>query len=269
MLPGKTYDQILTDMLADMVKMTPFTYTEEGSIARSFFEVVAYQIGDLYSQLEEDVANCRISTATGSYLDEIGQIVGCTRGTGEGDENYRYRIANQVYTAAKSNKTALDILCRQVDGVKDLIWMPYSNGVGSFSVYVITDEIDTPNAVVNAVQNIIEQNQALGISGYAKKPTLIPVDLKMQAVFPNNTPDSLRVQTCDTIATAIASYINYLPMGASLSIQDIRQSMKASYNIMDIIPQGIIIADIAREVTDMYAIKLDERLYARNINVTK
>lgn len=98
----------------------------------------------------------------------------------ESDESYRWRLSRQVTAAAAANETAVRLACLAVPGVADVVLHPYSRGAGSFDVYVLATTGEPSPALLQAVQEAIDQQQALGIHGRARAP--IPVGLQFQAL---------------------------------------------------------------------------------------
>lgn len=77
----KQRTEILRQALSSVAKNTPITAQGPGSIARSIIESVTTEIGDLYDVLDFNISQSLISTASGSSLDNIGELYGVKRRT--------------------------------------------------------------------------------------------------------------------------------------------------------------------------------------------
>lgn len=264
-MPRKDKNQNLNEMLDDMKNNTPITKTSEGGMARSLIEIFNERIDDTYDYIDDNIYASRFSSASGSNLDDIGELFGCTRLIDETDGNYRYRITQQGYVAAKSNEIAIRMKCLEVEGVRDVILTPYTRGIGSFTVHVLSDELDTPDDLINKVQKVINDNQAAGVRGVAAKPKLIPVDITIRLVLSSGVTSQESNSIAYDIHSKIETYIKGLGMGNPIKIMDI-------FNIAEqprIAETSIEVVKInSRTITGSqteYICKWDERYYPRDI----
>lgn len=173
----------LTNMMNELIANTEITNLSPGSIARSILEIVNKQIEEEYVYLETYLPMTFLSTATGNYVDLIGALLHVTRNTNESDTNYKYRISNQVFAAAGANYVAIQLACLSVAGVKDVLIVPYAYGIGSFAVYVVTDDQNTSDSILADVQTAIDTTKALGVYGVAEKPKVKIVDVNFSLYF--------------------------------------------------------------------------------------
>lgn len=263
----KSDEQNLNEMLQDMKANTPITQTAPGGTARAVLEIFNQRLSTTYDYIDDKMMMAYVSTATGIYLDMIGELLDCTRLPNETDGNYRYRITQKVYVAAKSNETALKALCLQVDGVNDVIFTPYTHGMGSFTVHVISDELDTPIQLINQVQSILDENQAAGVRGIAAKPILIPVDVIIRTVVTSGVTQQEASSIAYDIKTKVESYIKELGMGSPIRSMDIYQIAYRA-RVAEVSIENIKIND--REISGSpseYAIQWDARYYPRDVKV--
>lgn len=76
---GRTRADVTKRLLERLPKLTPYTYTGEGSIVRGILEAVAAEIGNAYSILGYSFTQQLVSQATGPSLDALGTLYGVTR----------------------------------------------------------------------------------------------------------------------------------------------------------------------------------------------
>lgn len=112
---------------------------------------------------------------------KVSNLAGiCNAQDRESDESYRWRLSQQVTAAAKANETAVRLACLSVPGVADVLIRPYGQGAGSFDVYVLATVGEASPSLLQAVQDAIDQTQALGVRGRARAP--VTVGLQFQAL---------------------------------------------------------------------------------------
>lgn len=229
-----SYDEILQNLLDRLQANTQIVDVDPGSIARAFCEVLAEQYSQFYDQLDLNTTLGFVSTANGQFLDMIGQLLGCTRVVNETDSNFRSRIINQVYVIAGGNLTSIRLRVLSIDGVRDVIMKEFTKGAGSFSIYVITDDIQTPQNILNQVEDIVNTTKSYGVYAQVKAPVLLPVDLKVRLVFGDNVSDAEKASIRQIAKTNIKAYIDNLGMGGTFSINEVlRNAIAASNKIAD------------------------------------
>jgi len=73
------YNDLLSSALAELTTKTDITQLGPGTKARTLIEVVMREISNTYTQLNIELANVFVSSASGKNLDFIGELVGLTR----------------------------------------------------------------------------------------------------------------------------------------------------------------------------------------------
>lgn len=259
--------EVLNGMLEDMKNNTPITQIAEGGLARSILEIFNERIDTTYNYVDDLSPMAYVSTATGSYLDRIGELVDCERLSNELDENYRYRITQQVHVAAKSNKDALVLKCLEVEGINDVILTPYTYGIGSFTAHIISEDLDTPDELVLQAQAILNENQAAGVRGIAEKPELVSIDIVVRLVLMAGVTSQEGRSISYDIQTKIEDYVKELGMGNSINSMDIYQ-IADSAKVAEVSVESVKIN--SKEIDTLqpeYSIKWNERCYPREIKI--
>jgi len=264
----KSKEQILNDLDYRIRTLTDITNTNPGSVARTFLEVLTEEFYEFYTELELAVTMGFVSTATGRYLDLIGELLNCIRIDGETDENYRSRIVNQVYVVAGANLTAIRLKALSVDGVKDVIFKEYAHGAGSFSCYVITDDAQTSAATLRAVQSAINDTKAYGIYGEVKSPVLIPIELMVRLIFSSDTSSAEKTAIRQSVVNEVRSYIDNMVLGETLIVNElIQRVMDVSTKIQDLDIYGMKVNGVSRYVANTSS-KWDERFILDVLDIT-
>lgn len=264
----KSREQILNDLEYRLRTLTDITNTDAGSVARTFLEVLTEEFYEFYDELELTVTMGFVSTAAGRFLDMIGLLLNCTRVLGETDENYRSRIVNQVYVVAGANLTAIRLKALSVEGVRDVIFKEYSHGAGSFSCYVLTNDIQASRSILNAVEAAINDTKAYGIYGEVRTPVLIPVELMVRLVFSTDAGSAEKTTIRQNAVREVRNYIDSISMGEPLVINElIQRIMDTSTKVRDLDIYGMTIDGQSRYVTNA-SIKWDEKLILDLLDIT-
>lgn len=79
--PRKSYDQLRSEARRALETGGVITNLNDGGVARQILDIGALQIADLYDAQSFQALQGRLSTASGVYLDLIGQSRGLTRGS--------------------------------------------------------------------------------------------------------------------------------------------------------------------------------------------
>ncbi|HLO11234.1 MAG TPA: baseplate J/gp47 family protein [Pseudoneobacillus sp.] len=263
MLINPTEQQIIDDMISYLSLNTSITNFDDGSIAKGLVIAFAKQLYKQYQIFKIRGAAGYLSTSTGMYLDMMGELVNCTRFTSETDDNYRYRIAHQIQIVASSNETAIKFRCLAIDGVKNVVVKKFARGIGTFDVYILTDDPVTPADILSEAQSVIDDAAAMGISGYALSPAPIPIDMKIKLISNKTITQSMK----KAVEFAVKTYIDSIELGGTMIIDQVTKAiMNASSDIIEFDYNEIKIN--GRFISPInYSASSDERLYLRGISI--
>lgn len=217
----KEYSLMVEDAIARLDKNTELHDFSAGSLARSLVEAFYDDLDDLYSELAEISHKYFISDTEGIYLEELAVLFGLKREQGESDDNFRYRIKSWTETKAAANETAIRLASLSVEGVIDVIVKKYVRGTGTFDIYVITEDPETPQVLIDEVQNKIENIQAAGIKGLALSPKKKYIDLTAQYTFYANTSNEDKSRIIYEGEKKIREYLVNLKLGSEIIINKI------------------------------------------------
>jgi phage-related baseplate assembly protein len=264
----KSREQILADLEYRIQTQSGISNTDPGSVARTFLEVLTEEFYDFYSELELTVAMGFVSSASGRYLDMIGMLLACNRTLGESDASYKMRIVNQVYVVAGANLTAIRLKALSIEGVRDVIFKEYTHGAGSFSCYVITNDVQASRSILNAVEGAINDAKAYGIYAEVKTPVLIPVELMVRLIFSSDAGNAEKTTIRQNAARTVRNYFDNLVLGETLVINEVIQIiMDVSTKIKDLDIYGVTVDGTNRYVTNQ-TIKWDEKFVLDVLDIT-
>lgn len=265
LFPVKPQDEILNEMMQELEASTGINDFSPGSVARSLLEIIARKIYLGYNDLNVYGSQVFLSTSSDYYLDLIGSWLDCQR-NGDGNDSYKYRIANRVYEVASSNELAIKFACLSIAGVKDIIITKYTHGSGSFSVHVITDEVDPPQTVLDQVKIAVDKVKAEGIRAVITKPTPMPIDVSYSIKTNGRTSSSESLEF--QIKSSLKNYIDYLGTGAEMSIQQVISKALENSFVTQAFLSSFRINDESIILRESYKFEWDERPYIRNVSVT-
>ncbi len=266
LFPTKKESQIFEEMMAELEQTTGINDNSPGAIARSILEVINRKLNSFYRYFDEYAAMIFVSVAEGDYLDMIGQLLNCTRLPTELDHNYRYRITNQAFSAAAANRTAIRLKCLSIPGVKDIIMTPFTRGSGSFTVHVITDELDTPEAIMQQVRSAVLEIKAEGVRAIISKPLLCPIDLEFSAALQSRSNTPMESASL-TMKEQIKDHVDKIGIGEPIFIQKIMAIAMLSQDISEVYLTSFKINEEPMIIRDRYQLNWDERPYLRDVKV--
>lgn len=258
---------MLETILQAMIERQGITETAPGSVARTFAEILVEEFYPFYEELDAITINSYVTSATGSYLDLIGELLNCMRLPGESDKDYRFRITNQIFVVAGATETALKIKIMTIEGVADVEFVRFTHGAGSFTCYVTPTVYPLQKNVLFEVQKMVEAVEAHGIYGEVKTATATPVDVSLSLIFNSSTTNPERQTIRQNVAASVERYINNLGMGGALIINElIEQIMATNPKIVDLQIVNIAVKDVNQYIRNLYP-KTQEQYFLNKINV--
>ncbi len=215
-IPTKTLEQLQEEAL-QRLQNTP----GPGSVVRLLLAVVNSVLAEYYQRLDVIHMNSYVSTASGDFLDLLGEIVHCERRENEPDDEYRYRISQQALADATANRTAIRLAALSVDGVKDVILHEYALGTGSCAAYVVIDDLSQQDSILSSVRENIAGVKAEGVRIEVLTPKLIPVGLEMALIFKGSLLELDRQSLMSLAEQGATAYLNSLYPGDAVIIDDL------------------------------------------------
>jgi len=218
MINPKTTEQVRQEIYTALPPDLKNMY--DAGKAKALVDAFSEQIGDFYEAFDENVRQVSLSTATGAYLDFIGRSYGVPRLFNESDDLYRLRIQNNILTQQTGNATSIDSLLRSHPRVKDLKYVDYVYGAGSFAIFVITsDDSIADGAFLQELQGMVNVVKSRGTKALVLAPTYVPMTISAILTIPaGEDADMLRT----SVSEALYKYIWNLDIGETLYIDELR-----------------------------------------------
>lgn len=150
----------------------------------------------------------------------------------ESDNDYRYRINLKITSRAGANQAALQFAILQIPGVQNIVFEPKA---GTFIAYVYGISPQVPTSLLGLVQTAINTTAAFPLTGLAVAPNLVGFSLETSITFIAGVSSGDRQSIIQNAISAAQTYINNLPVGAALIINELAaQIINADRKILDI-----------------------------------
>ncbi len=350
----REYSDLYKSIIQDVIENTPITNMGESSTTRAITESIARRFAELYGSMDAYINSAFISTATGEFLDNIGDLYGVTRhesmraysgednfrfyidpatgytvtdlinianangaaistivisqgttistgdvsytttspatlsnsgtyvpiiatGTGkefnvgpgglinnnvasnqmaifsiaryilctndeaidtgvdyESDRNYRSRIYAGRLSAANANEVSVRNAALSVPGVSDVILTKYPEGIGTYSIVVMSEYPIASTPLLNAVNEAVSQVAALGSRAIVTTPEYLAVELKVKLHFRATVEAEEQDTVKSSVRVALIDYTNNIGVGGTWVVNEVVQRvMGVSDGIMD------------------------------------
>jgi len=151
------------------------------------------------------------------------------------DTEYRFVLSKAVTAAEAGNEISIRLAALSVQGVSDVLIVPFFYGVGTYSIVVVgTTPIVADNTLTN-VLGLVQQVTSLGEFVTVRPPRYIGVEIAAKLIFTKNTIESDKVLIMGQVTDALFDYINNIPLGQGL-IRDqiIAKILNVSSEILDV-----------------------------------
>lgn len=261
---------MLEEAMDNLQSKTDITNFHPGSIARSLLEVY-------YDDLDKENEMLELAAAVGfltsdecknEYVDEIAKLFDMERYPNESDENFKFRIQKHTQSKAMANKMAVRLACLSVEGVRDINMKPYIKGTGSFGVYIISDDPETPDAIVNKVQEKIDTTKAYGIKAEAIKPKNVYLDINIIYVFYENTDPATKESVIYEAETQLREFFINKDLGSELILNQIIDLLMDvdQESIKNLFIRDMRLDDVQVIINDKI-FYWDERIVPKNISI--
>lgn len=235
-----------------------------GGIAKLFSSIINSEISEFYETLSVYHLQCFVSTATGTYLEHIGKLLNCDRKEKETDDNYRFRITNQVLSVASANKASIKLAALSVDGVDSVVLVPFSKGAGSFDLFVVNNNGELNDKVINNVKNEVVKVIGYGINCNVSEPRYKKVEISIKLLYKNSVQYIDTDEINDKVRKNIHNYINSLEIGEELILNKLNSIiMSSDKNIANFICESFKINGVKCAFTNQY-LKINEKFVANN-----
>ena len=128
----------------------------------------------------------------------------------ESDDDYRYRIRLKLQSPNGANEAALRFQILMIPGIQDVVFAP---AAGTFTCYVYGIPSDGSSALLQNVQQAINNTVAFPLTGIAVAPDLVGISLTTTLTLTASATQSDQATIISNAVTAAQNYINNLAIG--------------------------------------------------------
>lgn len=211
---GLSLSEIYNNIVASFKTKTNLDLYE-GSVIDKYTISTSAAIEDAYTEIENNKNPHIYTNLSGSDIDSVGILVGCSRYSGESDSTYLYRMVNWNTSNQTGNSTAINTALTNMTYASNVNYTPYTHGVATATAYIIPISLDD-TTVANAIAET-KTRLAGVISESTYVEYVVPEILKVQVVcYMSVYKDEDTIKT--NINSKFETYINNLAPGDSLEV---------------------------------------------------
>lgn len=153
----------------------------------------------------------------------------------EKDEQYRYRIINKVTASEAANQISVVLALLNVPGVSNVTAAPYARGIGTFDYYIKPVVPSAGEDLLTTCRTVLNKVKAEGISGYARYPERVGIELQTSVKFKDDVSESEKLDILANATQNVLFYLVNLSQGASFILNEVVQVvLQSSEKILDI-----------------------------------
>lgn len=210
MLITKNVNDIVNSIIDNLVNqgLVPSSSSiHDGSILKTLIEAIALELVEIYKKADYIDENARLSTASGVYLDRIGELFGVIRTENEPDSIYRMRIIEKVTAQKTSSKSYILSELKNINNIGFLDIVEHSYGPGTFTLYYRPNEPENDYQVRNDISKKLTEIVPVGVYYKIVHPEVINISINL--VVTGEYDENL-------VQKAVKDYINNIPTGGTL-----------------------------------------------------
>lgn len=145
----------------------------------------------------------------------------------ESDNSIKYRTSKAITSSEGSNEDAIEENILKIPGIVDYVIIPFEDGVGRFNVYLKSITSTVPDRMIEEAQNVLDDIQATGCVGYARRPMEIGIEIKSTLIYDKSYKEEEKALIRENLVYAAVTYINSLDIGQSLSIPVLAEELRS------------------------------------------
>jgi hypothetical protein len=258
---SKVYESMSEDLKKRYPKLSDFS---EGSVVRSIYESLSYEIAMLYEQLELVYLSAFIDTGEGTDIDRVAAILNIKRnfpdyslgsksGEKEKDDELRERAKNTLKNSGRATiqiieKALLDMTVKVVHKKKDndsdtdiaeteiskgrLREVRVLNGRIPGTIDILIDGLNTQNA--NDIKKRVDEVRAAGIYANLQPVEYIYTNIILNIKIEEELNEKHKDIAKEKVENAVKNFINKLGMGSSIYVSHMTQAVLNIKEVTDL-----------------------------------
>jgi len=141
----------------------------------------------------------------------------------EGDDNYRYRIANSRAVLESGNLTAVRLAMLPVPGVSDIIMNEFA---GYMDALILPTGNWVSDSIVQACQFLGEREKSGGIRLSARAPDMVTFETYVQIQTTRETPSTQVANVKEAVRSVILGYFDDIQMAGEFVVRQMSQRIQ-------------------------------------------
>lgn len=209
----KTLNEIYDSIKSRFFKKTKLDI-ESGTVIDSYILATSEVAAEAHAQIESNKNPHIFTKLSGDDLDSTGYLVGCPRNPNESDNSYKYRLMQWNISNKAANSTAIDTALMNLKYSSNAKYVPYTQGVGTATIYIIPTSYDLAEQAVAEVQNRV--SKIINPSGYVEWVIPDPDKVTLSVYLRCEEGDEAYIK--EQITEQVKDYINNLAPGEYMEI---------------------------------------------------
>lgn len=182
--------------------------------------------------------NCSPNTLTVHDLNNssvyVTNMLEITSGTStESDDMFRSRILTWAIASRSCNMSSLKLELMRIPGISDVKIDSASHGAGTFRVTLIPSSSTVSVFARAQAAAVMEMYAACGIIGFLYEPDYVPIKIAIRLNFNESLSALNKNSIRSEIQSEIRSYLETIPIGGTLVINQIRGIVMSKTEIRD------------------------------------
>lgn len=144
----------------------------------------------------------------------------------EADESYRFRLSKNYDRLVSSNNTKLKLTAVSVPGVIDVKVIRNYFGIGTAGAIVLCADFTSSSAILNAVQNNLDQLSGPGLKVVAAAATKVSIDLEIQVEPTRQLTTAEKRNAESAIKAAATNYLRSVGISGTMNVSDLADAIR-------------------------------------------
>ena len=249
----KVRSDLRKEILNNLRLKTGININEEGSVAVAIVDALIDELMLLYRELERIQREAYLTTSTGNYTQLIADLVDRHPRADESESEFKLRTSNSVYSSAQGNYVAVQEAIWSVPGVSSFDIERYTQGTGSFSIYIYPQRNANQTLIRDRVTTAVQRVVSEGIRFDVRIPEEVRIDLAIIIQFNESLSIMQKQNVRNNIRSRIVDYINNLSESSNLYINEIIERVMATdSNILDMGITSLKMDEVSRPISNIF-----------------
>jgi uncharacterized phage protein gp47/JayE len=131
----------------------------------------------------------------------------------QSDAEYRFFLSKAVTAAQAGNTTAVTLAALSVQGVSNIIPLPYFFGVGTSKIIVVGTVPVVDQGTLNLVQSAVDKVTSIGELVAVAPPRYIGIEVNVKLIFNSDVPSTQFQNIANQVQNNVYDFLNNIQIG--------------------------------------------------------